>query len=180
MLLTQKPHKVIMPCRWQNTLNTMRGAERQPTGKPRGAARLYGDYEQPPYVGPHLLYAGHNRRQTSAGSEHILAPHRFLREREMKTPNPTPKRVPARTIPIENRSRMVGLSVSSGTGGECAYCHKEIRADSVDYKVDAYVAAGLRTLHFHRICLHLWEPLMQLTLSQPCGQYTFPSYPRHC
>jgi hypothetical protein len=52
------------------------------------------------------------------------------------------------------------MSVYPGTGGLCAYCHKRIDAGAVEYEVEAYVAAGLRTLHFHRICLHLWEELL--------------------
>jgi hypothetical protein len=90
----------------------------------------------------------------------------MLWKKQMNTLDQTSKGVPARTIPIENRSRLVGLTVSSGTGGECAYCHKEIHADAVQYTVEVYVATALRTLHFHRICLHLWEPLIQPTLSQ--------------
>jgi hypothetical protein len=65
----------------------------------------------------------------------------------------------ART-PVENRARVVRMSVTSGTGEYCAYCHKRIDASAVEYEVEAYVAAGLRTLHFHRICLHLWEELL--------------------
>jgi hypothetical protein len=42
---------------------------------------------------------------------------------------------------------------------ECAYFHKLIEA-AVELEVDAYVAARLRTLHFHRICLRLWESLL--------------------
>jgi len=52
------------------------------------------------------------------------------------------------------------MSVNAGTGGLCAYCEKEIQTQSVEYEVDAYVGAGLRTLHFHRVCLHLWEALL--------------------
>jgi hypothetical protein len=52
------------------------------------------------------------------------------------------------------------MSINAGTGGPCAYCEKEIQTQSVEYEVDAYVGAGLRTLHFHRVCLHLWEALL--------------------
>lgn len=51
------------------------------------------------------------------------------------------------------------MSLSRGTGEQCAYCHKEIQPEAVAYEVHAHVAAGLRSLHFHRICLHMWEGL---------------------
>jgi hypothetical protein len=79
---------------------------------------------------------------------------------KMSAANPTSGAIPARTVPIENRSRMVRLSRTHGRGGECDYCRKTIRPDSIQYQVDARVPAGLRTLQFHRICLHLWETLM--------------------
>ena len=62
-------------------------------------------------------------------------------------------------VHVENRTRVVRMGVGSGNGDYCAYCHKQINADAVEYEVDAYVAAGLRNLHFHRICFHLWETL---------------------
>jgi hypothetical protein len=64
------------------------------------------------------------------------------------------------TVPLENRSRVAQMSVGAGTGSACAYCQKRIEPESVEYEVDAYVAAGLRTLHFHRVCLHLWEAVL--------------------
>lgn len=67
--------------------------------------------------------------------------------------------LPSAPAPIENRAGVVRVSVSSGTGGQCAYCHKRIDRETVEYEVDAYIPAGLRTLHFHRVCLHLWEEL---------------------
>jgi hypothetical protein len=67
--------------------------------------------------------------------------------------------LPSTPAPIENRAGVVRVSVGSGTGGECAYCHKRIDPQTVEYEVDAYIPAGLRTLHFHRVCLHLWEEL---------------------
>jgi len=67
---------------------------------------------------------------------------------------------PAAPPVIENRARIVRMNVNTGTGGPCAYCEKEIQRESVEYEVDAYVGAGLRTLHFHRVCLHLWEALL--------------------
>jgi len=67
---------------------------------------------------------------------------------------------PAAPPAIENRARIVRMTVNAGTGGPCAYCDKEIQTQSVEYEVDAYVGAGLRTLHFHRVCLHLWEALL--------------------
>jgi len=67
---------------------------------------------------------------------------------------------PAAPPVIENRARIVSMAVSRGTGGRCAYCEKEIQPQSVEYEVEAYVGAGLRTLHFHRVCLHLWEALL--------------------
>ena len=59
----------------------------------------------------------------------------------------------------DNRSRVVRMNIGAGTGAHCAYCHKQIQPDAVEYEVDVYVAAGLRTKHFHRVCLHLWEAL---------------------
>lgn len=67
--------------------------------------------------------------------------------------------LPSAPAPIENRAGVVRVSVSAGTGGQCAYCHKRIDRETVEYEVDAYIPAGLRTLHFHRVCLHLWEEL---------------------
>ena len=75
------------------------------------------------------------------------------------TSNWISKVLPFATAPIENRARLVRVSVSSGTGGRCAYCHKQIDRQTVEYEVDAHIPAGLRTLHFHRVCLHLWEEL---------------------
>ena len=54
-------------------------------------------------------------------------------------------------------ARIITLNVGKGTGAECAYCHKTIDPTQLDYTVEAFVLAGLRTLHFHRACHHLWE-----------------------
>jgi hypothetical protein len=61
------------------------------------------------------------------------------------------------SAPQENRARIVSLTAGPGRGLDCDYCHKSIGADSVDYEVEAHYAGGLRVLHFHRICHHLWE-----------------------
>jgi len=70
--------------------------------------------------------------------------------------------------PTENRARVVRVATGPGTGESCAYCYKQIDGQAVQYAVDAYIAAGvLRTLHFHRVCLHLWEALLSHTPSVP-------------
>jgi hypothetical protein len=58
---------------------------------------------------------------------------------------------------LDNRPRVVAVTSSIGTGLECAYCHKPIAPDTVDYEVEALVLGRLRTLHFHRLCQHLWD-----------------------
>jgi hypothetical protein len=63
----------------------------------------------------------------------------------------------ARAGDIDNRSRILALTVRSGTGIECAYCHKPIGSEAVEHQVEAFVLSRLRVLHFHRICHHLWE-----------------------
>jgi hypothetical protein len=63
----------------------------------------------------------------------------------------------ARAALIDNRTRVFGLKVRNGSGNECAYCHKPIDTSAVEYEVEAMVMAGLRVLHFHRVCEHLWE-----------------------
>lgn len=60
---------------------------------------------------------------------------------------------------VENRARVLGLTVRAGSGAECAYCHKAIEPEAVEYEVEALVLAGQRVLHFHRVCQHLWESL---------------------
>ena len=74
----------------------------------------------------------------------------------MSTPNwiDRPK---ARAPRIDARPRIVAVMASVGTGEECAYCHKPITADAVDYEVEALVLGQLRTLHFHRLCQRLWD-----------------------
>ncbi len=59
----------------------------------------------------------------------------------------------------ENRTRVLALSVRAGSGAPCSYCHKSIDATAVEYEVQAYVHTKVRTLHFHRICHHLWESI---------------------
>jgi len=78
----------------------------------------------------------------------------------LATPNWIARALSLAAAPIENRARVVRMSIGPGTGGSCAYCHKRIEPESVDYAVDAYVATRLRSLHFHRICLHLWEAML--------------------
>jgi hypothetical protein len=58
---------------------------------------------------------------------------------------------------IDNRARIVAVTTTIGDGTECAYCHKPISTDAVDYEVEALVLGRLRTLHFHRLCKHLWD-----------------------
>jgi hypothetical protein len=70
------------------------------------------------------------------------------------------------TPSIDNCERVVRMRARAGTDEECAYCHKLIEA-AVELEVDAYLAAGLRTLHFHRICLHLWESLLSQESALP-------------
>ena len=65
-----------------------------------------------------------------------------------------PAAQPAR---FEGRARIVAVTTSIGTGMECAYCHKPIANDTVDYEVEALVLGRLRTLHFHRLCHYLWD-----------------------
>lgn len=77
---------------------------------------------------------------------------------------------------IENRARVVEVTVTSGTGGPCAYCHKQINPECPAYEVEAYVAAGLRTLQFHRVCLHLWETLTQ-PATMDADRYLEPERP---
>jgi hypothetical protein len=62
-----------------------------------------------------------------------------------------------RAARFDNRPRVVAVTSSIGTGLECAYCHKPIGADTVDYEVEALVLGRLRALHFHRLCQHLWD-----------------------
>lgn len=77
----------------------------------------------------------------------------------MDLPNWISRAVRSSAVQIENRARVLRMDVDSGNGDYCAYCHKQINADDTEYDVDAYVAAGLRNLHFHRVCFHLWESL---------------------
>jgi hypothetical protein len=65
----------------------------------------------------------------------------------------------AQAARTENRARILALTVRTGTGRECAYCHKPIGAEAVEHEVEALVLAGLRVLHFHRVCQHLWEAI---------------------
>jgi hypothetical protein len=58
---------------------------------------------------------------------------------------------------IDNRARIMTLTVTDGSGVECAYCHKPIEPGAVEHQVEAFVLARLRVLHFHRLCQHLWE-----------------------
>jgi hypothetical protein len=58
---------------------------------------------------------------------------------------------------VENRARILSLTVSDGSGNECAYCRKPIGAGAVEHQVETLVITGVRTLCFHRICHHLWE-----------------------
>jgi len=78
----------------------------------------------------------------------------------VNTPNWISRALSLATVPIENRARVARVSVGTGSGGPCAYCHKRIEPEAVEYEVDAYIAARLRSLHFHRVCLHLWEAML--------------------
>jgi hypothetical protein len=64
---------------------------------------------------------------------------------------------PALAVRIDNRARILKLTVREGSGVACAYCNKPIGSDSVEHEVEAFVLASPRLLHFHRICQHLWE-----------------------
>jgi hypothetical protein len=75
----------------------------------------------------------------------------------MSTPHWIERSEFARSAQVDNRTRVLALRVRMGSGTECAYCHKPIGAETVEHEVDAMVFAGLRVLHFHRICQHLWE-----------------------
>ena len=66
-------------------------------------------------------------------------------------------RLEARATRTEGRPRIVAVTTCVGSGAECAYCHKPIAADAVDYEVEALIRGRLRTLHFHRLCQHLWD-----------------------
>jgi hypothetical protein len=63
----------------------------------------------------------------------------------------------ARAADVDNRARILALTVRAGTGTECAYCHKPIEPGAVEHEVEALVLARRRVLHFHRLCQHLWE-----------------------
>lgn len=67
---------------------------------------------------------------------------------------------PQATLGIQNRAQVVRKRIRLGANEECAYCRKRVAADAVEFEVEAYVPAGLRTLHFHRVCLPLWEGLL--------------------
>jgi hypothetical protein len=67
-----------------------------------------------------------------------------------------------RSMQFDNRSRILALTVRTGTGSECAYCHKPIDAETLEHEVQAFVLAEVRVLHFHRICQHLWETALPL------------------
>lgn len=58
---------------------------------------------------------------------------------------------------LENRTRILVVAQEPGTGGACAYCHKPIEPTAIEHRVEAVVLGGVRTLHFHRVCQHLWE-----------------------
>jgi hypothetical protein len=62
-----------------------------------------------------------------------------------------------RAVSFENRTRILAVTTARGTGGNCAYCGKRIDPLSVEHRIQAIVRGGVRTLHFHRVCHHLWE-----------------------
>jgi hypothetical protein len=61
---------------------------------------------------------------------------------------------------MENRARIVSLTIRNGTGETCAYCQKPISPEAVEHEVQATVMATHRVLHFHRVCQHLWEDVV--------------------
>jgi len=63
----------------------------------------------------------------------------------------------AKSVDIDNRARILAMTVRAGSGVECAYCHKPIGPGSVEHEVEAVVLTKPRVLHFHRVCQHLWE-----------------------
>jgi len=86
----------------------------------------------------------------------------------MNATNWLSRALPPSMAAIENRAGVVQVTATCGTGGTCAYCHKPIHPEASAYEVEAYVPAGLRTLLFHRVCLHVWETLPQaVTVDRP-------------
>jgi len=68
------------------------------------------------------------------------------------------RRVPdGSAVFLENRTRTLTVTEGHGTGHDCAYCHRTIEPAAVERCVQASVLGGVRTLHFHRVCHHLWE-----------------------
>ena len=67
------------------------------------------------------------------------------------------KRAHAAAAAPENRTRILAVAREHGTGNECAYCHKPIQPSAVEHRIEAIVLGAVRTLHFHRVCHHLWE-----------------------
>jgi hypothetical protein len=60
---------------------------------------------------------------------------------------------------VGNRARVIELQIVAGSGAECDYCHRSIGANATEYEVKAIIFNGTRTLHFHRLCHHLWEAM---------------------
>lgn len=58
---------------------------------------------------------------------------------------------------LGNRTTILAVTQGHGSGGECAYCHKPIEPSAVEHRIEALVSGAVRTLHFHRVCHHLWE-----------------------
>jgi len=67
---------------------------------------------------------------------------------------------------FENRTRVLAVTTERGTGRNCAYCDKRIDPLSIEHRIQAIVRGAVRTLHFHRVCHHLWESHEQ---DQSCG-----------
>jgi hypothetical protein len=66
---------------------------------------------------------------------------------------------PEALVGIGNRASVVELKVVPGSGAECDYCRRSIEISATEYRVDAIVYTEPRTLHFHRLCHHLWESM---------------------
>jgi len=78
----------------------------------------------------------------------------------MDTPSWISRARPYAAPPVQHRAQLVRKRIGLGANEECAYCRRRIEADAVEFEVEAYVPAGLRTLHFRRVSLPLWEALL--------------------
>ncbi len=109
-------------------------------------------------VGQHLLAVISERsRQLPHGKSTFAAPIVLRRELSRMAASWIAKSQEGRAGSFENRMRVITVTERRGTGNECVYCHKAIDALAVEHCVEAAGPGGVRTLHFHRVCHHLWE-----------------------